>query len=743
MTVGTDHALWFARMAERLPDGVLVLRRAEDRELRVAYANRAITWLGTSTLYELLDGSALARWRSACEDALSLDRELQVSLPLPDCTERHATVVPLDPMTVAVQLRADLVSEVSSRFDLLFSQNVHGVFVARLDEPFHWPADEATQDARLDYAFDHLRVTAVNDAMCRQFEKTREELVGTPARARWWLEPQRWRDQMRLLYSQGHTHLSVAAPKGDGRTFDVEGEYVCTYDAEGRITGYYGIQRDISIRRTAVKELETSRERLELAIVGADLGVWEVDLPNQRVWFDGRFLARFGYDAADQWRSFEWWRSLFHPDDLPEAQRTLDAHLRGLEPLFRLEFRMRTASGDWLWVQSTGRIPKEQPQRILGVSVDITERRALQERVARSERLAALGTMAAGVGHEINNPLTFVVLTLSLMERALATLPADSTTSEAFGALIQRARYGADRISAVVRDLQTVARPATSGSAVTNPVPVVERCLQIADHQVRHRAHVICDFGPTPSVQCSEDRLVQVFLILIINAAQAIPDGQADKHWIRISTSTSSDGRVAIEISDNGAGIPPEDIGHVFEPFFTTKRGADGTGLGLSICRGIIASLGGEIELDSAPGRGSRFRVLLPAAATLEPRPTPPAPALSSVRRVLVIDDEPMLGVLVKSVLDGIEVTTETCAKAALARLAAGESYDRILCDMMMPELSGIDFYERVDEALRPHIVFITGASFTERVREFLARVPNRLLLKPFDSTSLATALAD
>ncbi len=742
MTFRPEHAAWFARFADRHPDGIVVLERGAAGELLAVHANAAAAWLATSSLSALLGREALGRWRSACDDALSLDRDLSVTLPLPDGAERRAIVIPLDATTVAVHLRAGEISADESRFELLFAQDVHAVFLTRLDEPFHWPTDETEQEACLDYAFDHMRIATVNDALCRLMEQSRDELIGSVPRARWFRETQRWRDQFRLLFSQGHTHHSVTAPREDGSTYDVEGEYVCTYDNRGRITGHYGIQRDISYRRRAVKELETSRERLELALVGADLGVWEVDVPGMRVYFEPRWLARLGYDPAEPWRSFQWWGDVFHPDDIAEATRVLDAHVTGLEPLYRVEFRMKTASGDWRWVQSTGRMLKDQPQRIVGVSVDITERKALQARVARSERLAALGTMAAGVGHEINNPLTFVVLTLALMERALGTLPGDTTT-EAFSTLLQRARYGTDRISAVVRDLQTVARPLTTGSAVANPVPVLERCLQIADHQVRHRVRVICDFGPTPNVSCSEDRLVQVFLILIINAAQAIPDGQADKHWIRIATSTADDGRVVIDISDNGAGIPPEDLDRVFEPFFTTKRGTEGTGLGLSICRGIIASLGGDIEVESEHGKGSRFRVLLPASAAPETLPQPRPPVLTSVRRVLVIDDEPMLGVLVKSVLDGIDVTTETCAKAALARLEAGESYDRILCDMMMPELSGIDFYERVDEALRPHIVFITGASFTERVREFLSRVPNRLLLKPFDPASLATALAE
>ena len=401
---------------------------------------------------------------------------------------------------------------------------------------------------------------------------------------------------------------------------------------------------------------------------------------------------------------------------------------------------MKTAAGEWIWVQLTGKKAQNEPHRIVGVSVDITERKALQERLVASERLAALGTLA-GVGHEINNPLTFVVLTLALMERTLAALPGDAAAVEAFSSLVERARYGADRIGSIVRDLQMVARPQGTAVIAANPVPIVERCLQIADHQIRQRSlghlrvrhHAECPLQRRPARSGVPDSHHQ--------CGAGDPEGSADRHWIP-------------HRHGHGAGRPRLDRGQRqrcrhcrrgsrpgVRAVYTTKRGTEGTGLGLSICRGIVATLGGEIEDESELGHGTTFRVLLPAAAPYESVEQTPAVTAPTVRRILVIDDEPMLGTLVKDVLDDVDVTTETCARAALARLAAGETFDRILCDVMMPSLSGIDFYDQVSEHLRPQIVFITGASFTERTRDFLARVPNRLLLKPFDPASLASAL--
>ena len=717
----------FARMAERHPDGFIVLARSADGFV-VVWANRAAALVDNKLA---LDAAKLARWYAVCDEALKTDRELEVDLPQPSGAAQ-ATIVPLDATHVAVQLRP------RTDHDALFTQTVHGVFFMRLDEPFHWSRDRAEQDAQLAYAFDHLRLIAVNDVVCQQMQRPREQLLGTPPSRRWAGDRERWNHHMRKLYDEGITYASVRAPRGNDEWFDAEGEYICTYADDGRITGHIGIQRDVTHRRHAQAELAMSRERLELATVNANIGIWEADVAERQMAFDPRWMARFGYGEVEGFRSWDWWSSVVHPEDLDEVKRAFADHVQGLTPLMRAEFRLRTADGSYVWILTTGRMAPGRPGRVLGISVDVTERKVLQERLAASERLAALGTLAAGVGHEINNPLTYVVLNLELMERKL---PQMGAMGAGFGALIERARYGADRVGAVVRNLQTLARAETDRGTLANPVAVIERCLQIADHQIRHRAVVDRFLVKTPSVRCSEDRLVQVFLNLILNAVQAIPEGNADRYWIRVETGATPDGRALITISDNGCGIPGETLNRIFDPFFTTKNVGEGTGLGLSICRSIVASIGGEIDVESEVGRGSRFRVTLPAAEIADPLQPVTRRALSTIRRVLVIDDEPTLGALVKAVLDGVDVEVETTATSALARLNAGEHFDRILCDVMMPELTGMDFYEQVGEDVRPNIVFVSGGAFTERARTFLASVPNRRLQKPFDAAALAGAL--
>jgi len=244
----------------------------------------------------------------------------------------------------------ELASEREQRFDMLFSQSVHGVFCMTLDRPFYWD-DKSDREALLDYAFEHLRVTAVNDALCEQMNTSRDELIGSVPRERWTGAREKWREHMRQLYNQGQVHHSLQAPLGDGRWLDVEGEYICTYDREGRVTGHYGLQRDVSVSRATAMEAAQHRERLELAILGADMAVWDMDLVARTIVFDQEWLARFGYDVdGPTARSAAWWRAVVHPDDVAELSQRFADHLAGETEIYRAEFRMRTALGGWGWV---------------------------------------------------------------------------------------------------------------------------------------------------------------------------------------------------------------------------------------------------------------------------------------------------------------------------------------------------------------------------------------------------------
>jgi PAS domain S-box-containing protein len=630
---------------------------------------------------------------------------------------------------------------VRDRFEMLFEHSVDGVFVMTLDEPIAWHG-AADKDALLDHVFDHLRMTSVNRVVCEQLGTPRDQLIGTVPRERWSADIDVWRARMRRLFEDGRTLFTMRAARSDGRWLDVEGQYVCSYDEQGRITGCFGTQRDVTEKRKTA-------ERLELAMESADIGTWDLDLTSRALYFDERFAARMGYSFDDpQVREASFWGSIMHASDLPEVRQEFEAHLRGGAP-FRVEHRLRAASGEWRWFLSSGRVTTRddhgRPVRMVGCCVDVTERKLLQERLFLAERMASIGTLAAGVGHEINNPLTYIVLNLTLIERELKTLALPSASQARLAHMVDQARYGTERVSGIVRDLQALTRVPEQRVGRVELVPVVERCLEIADHQIRHRARVIRELAPVPRVRGSEGRIVQLFLNLLVNAAQAIPIGSADTNWIKVTTRAEKWSAV-VEIADSGIGIAPDVMGRIFDPFFTTKQIGEGTGLGLAICRSIVTAMGGEISVDSTPGTGSTFRVVLPASETIELPVVALEPTITEPpkKRLLVIDDEPLVGQLVAKVLTSHDVTAETSARAALVRLRSGESFDLILCDLIMPEVSGIDFYEQlgqVDPLLRHKVVFLSGGAFTDRAQSFLDSVPNRRLAKPFDVDALNAVL--
>ncbi len=247
----------------------------------------------------------------------------------------------------------------------------------------------------------------------------------------------------------------------------------------------------------------------------------------------------------------------------------------------------------------------------------------------------------------------------------------------------------------------------------------------------------------------NENRLGQVFLNLLTNAAQAIPAGHADRNTIRVEVRRGDAGEVIAEVSDTGGGIAHEVRPRLFEPFFTTKPVGEGTGLGLFVCHGIVAGMGGRIEVESEPAKGSTFRVVLPPAAP--GAATRPAPATAPVparrARVLVVDDDARVASALKRVLQrdhDVEISTEP--RAALERVRGGETWDVVFCDLMMPEMSGMEWYDGVRRAAPPlagRIVFVTGGAFTDAAREFLERVPNARVEKPFTPDELRALVAD
>lgn len=380
------------------------------------------------------------------------------------------------------------------------------------------------------------------------------------------------------------------------------------------------------------------------------------------------------------------------------------------------------------------------------------ENQRMQEQLMVSDCMASMGTLAAGVAHEINNPLASVMANVNLAAATVNALLDQNGTSRELTEVkeeLQDAREAVERIRNIIRDLKIFSRPQVTDQGPIDVEKVMESTLRMAWNEVRHRARLVKDYGLTPKVAGSDSRIGQVFLNLIINAAQSIPEGQWETNKITVKTSTDDSGSALIEVIDTGSGMSPDALAHIFQPFFTTKPVGVGTGLGLSICHRIVNDLGGSISVESEVGKGTRFQVRLPAAKTtsLLRKMTPPLGVAIRPGKVLVVDDEASVGKAVARVL-GPEHSVEVLqsAELALKRMAAGERFDVILCDLLMPQMTGMDFHDallRVDPTQVSKIIFLTGGAFTPRARAFLADIGNQRIEKPFDPIHLRSLIND
>lgn len=444
----------------------------------------------------------------------------------------------------------------------------------------------------------------------------------------------------------------------------------------------------------------------------------------------------------------------------PEALRLVRAHMTDLPFIIvsgtvgeeAAVEAMKSGAHDYVLKQSLARLCPVI-ERELREALVRAERREMQEQLLISDRMASMGTLAAGVAHELNNPLAAMIANLELVSRdlyALATeLGLHDRLQHTFDEL-RDAREGAERLRQIVRDLRILSRSKDAEHLGAVDVQrVMESSLRVAYNEIRHRARLVKEYMPVPPVEANEARLGQVFLNLVVNAAQAIREGDAEHNQIRIVTRPLGEASVVVEVRDTGSGIPPENLPRIFDAFFTTKPAGVGTGLGLSICRRIVASLGGKLEVESEPGKGSVFRLTLPRARReAQPPRRPPANAAPSRRgRVLVVDDEPLItNAIGRSLALEHDVVLAAAAGEALSRVLSGERFDVILCDLMMPQMTGMDLHAALethapDQAAR--MVFLSGGAFTPAAHSFLDAVPNQRFEKPFDTRQLLALVSD
>jgi PAS domain S-box-containing protein len=529
--------------------------------------------------------------------------------------------------------------------------------------------------------------------------------------------------------------------------------------------GWWWSRRQAPSKR-AVAELTDRLRRAELLAGHANDIILLAGEGDRVIDVNDRFCELLGYSREEALQRTL--RDLRDPATLEEPAGRADDPFESGAHLFETRFRRKDGSTLPVEVSLRTAVIEGVVHR-QAIVRDITERRRLELEVHLADRMASVATLSAGVAHEVNNPLSYV---LANVDYALSRLDQLPEGLPELRKALEDARGGATRVGQIVRDLRTFSRAGEAERTDVDVRQVLQGAVTLAQTEIRQRAQLSLELGPVPPVVGNAHRLGQVFLNLLVNATQAIPPGHPERHLVQATTAVAPDGRVQIEITDTGAGIPAEMLPRIFDPFFTTRAIGQGLGLGLAIVHGIVTDLGGEVSVRSEPGGGSIFTVLLPAkrgpaapirpAITLEALATvpawvaaapPSAPTLAAVapppatgRDILVIDDEPMVGrAITRMLVPPHRVVLVGSAAEALALLAA-RSFDTILCDLMMPEMTGMALYDRLQAEAPAHaarMVFLTGGAFTADASDFLDRVPNDRLEKPFTPAQLRAAVAE
>jgi len=510
----------------------------------------------------------------------------------------------------------------------------------------------------------------------------------------------------------------------------------------------------------AQEALRVSEERLRFALAATTEIVWDWDLRTDAM-YQPLWAQVYGYPENLTPRTGKELLRYMHPDDLGAVGAQVEEASRGARAVIEIEHRMKAASGEWRWMLVRARVvahgSRGEALRIVGTCADVTERRRMLERLQLADRMVSVGTLAAGVAHEINNPLAFVSGNLTFALDALdaiagprggaasAEVPAE-TLDECRTAL-REASEGAQRVHRIVRDLKTLSRSNDEPRAPVDVTHALETALHLARNDLAQRARLVTHIARVPPVLADESRLSQVFLNLLVNAAQAIPEGRPEANRVEVTLDTTGE-LVVLTVRDTGCGIPQANLGRIFDPFFTTKPVGIGTGLGLAISHGIVSALGGELDVTSEPGRGSTFRVTLPAAAGADAATSTAQPAERPAfrSRVLVVDDEPLFcSAVARMIGREHEVVTVADPGEALRRIEKGERFDAVLSDLVMPGMTGMDLHTEL-ERVAPHVanrmLFVTGGAFTSSAAQFVARMQGRVLEKPLEPELLLGALA-
>jgi PAS domain S-box-containing protein len=527
---------------------------------------------------------------------------------------------------------------------------------------------------------------------------------------------------------------------------------VATRNPQGEMLRWTGSMTDITERKRAEQALRRSEERFQLAAAASTDGIWDWDIAPDAMFMSQRAREVLGLSGFPPIQTRAAWRDSVqvHPEDAAPLRAAADSYLAGTASHFDHEFRV-ASDGGWRWVRVRGlclRNDRGQATRFAGSVSDIDLQKRADAARRQSQRLEAMGTMAGGIAHDFNNILGAIV---GYGEMAMRDAPPNSRQERD----IQQIMIAGERGRALVDRVLAFSR-----SGIADRVPVhLEAVVQEAAEllQAGLPAGVAMDVrlrSGRSAVMGDPTQVHQVVMNLATNALQAMPDGgdlsiavvrEVLSDPLMATTGALPPGSyLALRVSDSGCGIPSDILDRIFDPFFTTKEAAVGNGLGLSLVHGIVAELGGAVDVSTEVGSGSTFVVWLPLAGEVEAAAERPHIELARGRgeTVMVIDDEAALLELVLRMLAdlGYDARGFGSSRAALeAFREAPRAFDAVVTDERMPGLTGTELIREMRQT-RPDlaILLVSGYPTVDESEEY---APDAVLRKPISARALAESL--
>jgi len=523
--------------------------------------------------------------------------------------------------------------------------------------------------------------------------------------------------------------------------------------------------RDRRDRRVAEVALRESEHRLELALRGADLGLWDWDIASGRVVFNDRWARMLGYQPGEIARDIHAWKAMMHPDDAVRVIEDFKLHIEGSSSSIETEYRIRGKSGEWRWMLNRGRVVERSGDgtavRATGTHIDVTLRKeaesanaALEAQLRQSQKMEALGTLAGGIAHDFNNILGAIIGYSELVRSELDSQPGMQADIGEVLKAANRARLLVQQILAFSRQQPLNLKPLPIAD-------VVQEAMGFLRSTLPSTVDMRFKISPGPQIVLGDaTQIHQIIMNLAANSAHALPEqGGFIQVEITPHDVTTEDAKtnqeltagryIRMTVSDNGHGMDASVRQCLFDPFFTTKERGSGAGLGLAVVHGIVKKHHGAVLVSSEPGEGTQISLLFPVSDSLE-QPEPDADegfVIGGGRRILLVDDEEALAKVGKLMLQrmGFSVDMHESSTAAWKAFEADpERYDLVVTDQTMPDMTGLELSERILKK-RPEIPIILVTGFhalasPERVSEAgLAK----LLMKPYTIQMLSKAIKE